>query len=160
MYTLCMHYKPLTASSFRPHGNFLSRVEGRLMITDITGPWNKELVEQWALASNPIAKNLGLHVGIAVIHGSMLCTPEALLVLRRAAGHAAGALGCIAHVIVADKTVEGRDFVESSFIRTYEGVLPLAFFYTLDEARAWSLARLEAHGAEVPITKQNTGPAD
>ena len=141
-----MRNRPLTTSSFRPHGKFLSRVEGRLIITEITGPWNKELVEQWALESNPIAKSLGAHVGISVIHGSMLCTPDALLVLGRAAEHAARSLDCVAHVIVADKTVEGRDFVESSFIRTYEGVLPLAIFYTLDEARAWSLARLAEQG--------------
>ena len=116
------------------------------MISEITGPWNKELVEQWALESNPVAKSLGTHIGIAFIHGSMLCTPDALLVLGRAADHAARALDCVAHVIVADKTVEGRDFVESSFIRTYNGVLPLAIFYTLDEARAWSLARLAELG--------------
>lgn len=138
--------RPLTPSSFRPHGKFLSRVEGRLIVTEITGPWNKELVEHWAMESHPLAKSLGAHVGIAVIHGSMLCTPDALMVLRRAAEHAAVALDCVAHVIVADKTVEGRDFIEPSFIRTYEGVLPLAIFYTLDDARAWSLARLAEQG--------------
>ena len=116
------------------------------MISDVTGPWNKELVEQWALASNPMAKRVGAHIGIAVIHESMLSTPDALLVLQRAAEHAARSLGCIAHVIVADKTVEGRDFVEPSFVRIYDGVLPLAIFYTLDEARAWSLARLAEQG--------------
>ncbi len=116
------------------------------MIADVTGPWNKELVEQWALASNPVARKLGPHVGIAVIHGSMLCTPDALLVLRRAAQHAAGALACMAHVIVAGKEVEGRDFVESSFIRAYEGVLPLAIFYDLDAARVWSLEMLAQNG--------------
>ncbi len=137
---------PVTPTTFRAHGKFFSRVEGRLMISEVTGPWNKELVEEWALGSNPVAKSLGMHIGIAVIHGSMLCTPEALLVLRRAAEHAAKALSCVAHVIVADKSVEGRDFVESSFIRTYRGVLPLAIFYTLDEAREWSLAQLAANG--------------
>ena len=116
------------------------------MITEITGPWNKELVEHWALNANPVARGMGAHVGIAVISGSMLCTPEALKVLRHAARHAATALSCVAHVIVAGREVEGRDFVESSFIRSYDGVLPLAIFYTLDEARAWALARLAEQG--------------
>lgn len=120
------------------------------MISEVTGPWNKELVEEWAYGSQPLALALskqGPHIGIAVISGSMLCTPEALKVLRQAARYAATELHCVAHVIVADKTVDGRDFVESNFMRAYEGVLELAFFYTLDEARAWSLARLQQAGA-------------
>ncbi len=141
-----MPSKPPTASPFRAHGTFLSRVEGRLIISDVTGPWNKELVEQWALEAGPVARQLGPHIGIAVIHGSMLCTPEALLVLRQAARHARASLACVAHAIVAAPSVEGRDFVEPNFIRAYDGVLPLAIFYTLDEARAWALARLAEQG--------------
>ena len=141
-----MQHKSPPTSPFRSHGNFLTRVDGRLIISDVTGPWNKELVEEWAIAAQPVAIGVGPHVGIAVIHGSMLCTPEALLVLRRCAGYAAHALACVAHAIVADKTVEGRDFVESSFFRAYEGVLPLAIFYTLEEARSWAEGLLEARG--------------
>lgn len=141
-----MRSKPPTVFPFRPHGVFLSRVEGRLMITDVTGPWNRELVEQWVLEAGPVARKLGPHVGIAVIHGSMLCTPDALPVLRRAARHAGASFACVAHVIVAAAAVEGRDFVEPNFIRAYDGVLPLAIFYTLDEARAWALARLAEQG--------------
>lgn len=142
--------KPPSPHVFRSHGHFATRVEGRLIISDVTGPWNKELVEEWAYGSQPVAQAMsehGPHIGIAVIKGSMLCTPDALKVLRQAAAHAAATLGCIAHVIVASKDVEGRDFVEPNFIRAYEGVLPLAIFYTLDEARAWSLAQLAAIGS-------------
>jgi hypothetical protein len=137
--------KPPPPITFRSHGHFTTRVEGPLIISEVTGPWNKELVEEWAHGSQPVARSLaahGPHVGIAVISGSMLCTPEALEVLRQAARHAADTLNCRAHVIVADASVEGRDFVESNFIRAYEGVLELAIFYTLAEARAWALARL------------------
>lgn len=137
--------KPPPPITFRAHGHFTTRVEGQLIISEVTGPWNKELVEEWAYGSQPVAQALaahGPHVGIAVISGSMLCTPDALKVLRQAARHAATTLNCRAHVIVADASVEGRDFVESNFERAYEGVMPLAIFYTLDEARAWALARL------------------
>lgn len=140
-----MPAKPPRPITFRSHGHFTTRVEGQLIISEVTGPWNKELVEEWARSAQPVAQSLaahGPHVGIAVITGSMLCTPDALKVLREAARYAAGTLDCRAHVIVAAATVEGRDFVEANFIRAYEGVLPLAIFYTLDEARAWSLARL------------------
>ncbi|MEJ7806541.1 MAG: hypothetical protein WKG03_11570 [Telluria sp.] len=128
---------------FRAHGEFLTRVDGRLIISDVTGPWNKELVEEWAVAAQPVAMGVGPHVGIAIIHGSMLCTPDALLVLRRSAAYAARSLQCVAHAIVAGKEVEGRDFVESSFFRAYAGVLPLAIFYTLDEARSWAFGLLD-----------------
>ena len=135
-----------TASAFRSHGEFLTRVDGRLLISDVTGPWNKELVEEWASASGPVARGVGPHVGIAIIHGSMLCTPEALEVLRNCAAYAARSLECVAHGIVAAKDVEGRDFVESSFFRAYEGVLPLAIFYTIEEARQWAYGLLDAQG--------------
>ena len=138
-----MLYKHLTTSAFPAHGDFLTRVDGRLIISDVTGPWNKELVEEWACAAHPVAKGVGPHVGIAIIHGSMLCTPDALLVLRRSAEYAARGLECVAHAIVAAREVEGRDFVESSFIKAYEGVLPLAIFYTLDEARQWAFGLLD-----------------
>ena len=144
VYTRPMLHKKRSRSLFRAHGQFSTRVDGRLIISDVTGPWNKELVEEWALASQPVALGVGRHVGIAVIHGSMLCTPEALQVLRRSAAYAARVLDCVAHVIVADKTVEGRDFVEPSFFKAYQDVLPLAMFYTLAEARAWSEALLDA----------------
>lgn len=140
--------KPPSPPVFRAHGHFTTRVEGQIIISDVTGPWNKELVEEWAYGSQPVAKRVsarGPHVGIAVISGSMLCTPEALAVLRQAARHAATTLRCVGHVIVADQSVEGRDFVEPTFMRAYEGVMPLAIFYTLDEARAWALARLAEH---------------
>lgn len=131
-------------SHFQAHGEYLTRVDGRLIISDVTGPWNKEFVEQWALAAGPVAKGVGPHVGIAVIHGSMLCTPDALLALRSSAEYGAHHLDCVAHAIVADKAVEGRNFVESSFYNAYQGVLPLSIFYTLDDARIWANALLDA----------------
>ncbi len=116
------------------------------MISQVIGPWNKEMIELWAREAQPVAKSLGPHVGIAVIHNSMLCPPDALVPLGRSAKYAAEMLECLAHAIVADKSVDGRDFVESNFIRTYAGVLPLGIFYTLDDAREWGLALLKEKG--------------
>jgi hypothetical protein len=135
------------SSSFRPHGRFATHVEGQLMISEITGPWNKELVEFWGQRSLAEAQRLsaiGPYVGIAVIRESMLCPPDAMESLRRIVRFSATRLHCIAHVIVADASVDGRDFLEPVFARIYEGVVGHAIFYTLDEARAWSLALLAA----------------
>jgi hypothetical protein len=137
-------------SLYRPHGRFATHIEGRLMVSEVTGPWNKELVEAWAQQCYPAAKELGAggpYVGIALIRNSMLCPADALEALARVVRYSAERLNCIAHVIVADATVDGRDFLEPVFARIYEGVVAHAIFYTLDEARAWSLALLREHGA-------------
>jgi len=137
-------------SAYRPHGRFATHVEGRLMVTEVTGPWNKELVEYWAQQRYPAAKALGEagpYVGIAVIHDSMLCPADALEALARVVRYSAARLHCIAHVIVADASVDGRNFLEPVFARIYQGVVDHAIFYTVDEARAWSLALLRQHGA-------------
>jgi hypothetical protein len=132
-------------AAFRPHGKFATHVDGRLMVSEITGPWNKELVEYWGLRCYPEAKRLseeGPYVGIAVIRESMLCPADALESLRRIVRYSATHLNCIAHVIVADAGVDGRDFLEPVFARIYEGVVAHAIFYTFEEACAWSLALL------------------
>jgi hypothetical protein len=135
-------------SAFRPHGRFATHVEGQLMVSEITGPWNKELVEYWGLRCFPEAQRLsanGPYVGIALIRESMLCPQDAMESLRRIVRYSATRLHCIAHVIVADASVDGRDFLEPVFARVYEGLVAHAIFYTLDEAKAWSLALLAAH---------------
>lgn len=137
-------------SAYRPHGRFATHVEGRLMVSEVTGPWNKELVEYWGQQCYPAAKALGEsgpYIGIAVIHNSMLCPADALEALARVVRYSATRLHCIAHVIVADASVDGRDFLEPVFARIYEGVVAHAIFYTVEEARAWSLALLRQHGA-------------
>ncbi len=141
-----MHPTPPRRHTFRAHGQTSSQADGRLILTDVTGPWNKELVDEWGRAAYALVKPMGPHVGIALIHGSMLCTPDALAEMRRSAKYAATSLQCVGHAIVADKTVDGRDLVDISFIRAYEGVLPLGIFYTLAEARAWALALLAEQG--------------
>lgn len=138
------------SSAFRPHGKFSTHVEGRLIVSEVTGPWNKELVEYWGLHCYQAARELsdsGPFVGIAVIRNSMLCPADALEALGRVVRHSATKLHCIAHVIVADASVDGRDFLEPVFARVYEGVVEHAIFYTFEEAREWSLALLRENGA-------------
>lgn len=136
---------------FRPHGEFTIQVDGPLLLTDITGPWNRELVEYWGKLCYAPARALsdaGPYVGIAIIHESMLCTPDALELLRQIVLYSATRLRCIAHVIVAAPSVEGRDFLESTFARIYDGVVEHRIFYTVEEARAWSLALLAARAGQ------------
>lgn len=139
----------MTGPHFRTHGDFQWYVEGRLVITDVTGPWNKELVEAWAIALQPAVAELartGPNVGIARIHRSMLCPPDAMAALRRTISYAVKHLGCLANVIVAGPEVEGRGFVEPVFVQVYKDVSPYMIFEELDEAKAWSNALLRSKG--------------
>jgi hypothetical protein len=129
------------SGKFRVHGNFNCYIDGQVLVTEVTGPWNKELVEAWAEFTYPIAlaaSSRGAYVGIAQIHRSMLCPPDALEALRQKVRYASKHLNCICNVVVAGHEVEGRDFVEPNFVQIYENVVPYRFFYELDEALAWS----------------------
>lgn len=130
---------------FVPHGQFDAYVDGRLVISRVTGPWNKELVDAWALALHPLAKAVcadGPHVGIAIIQESMLCSPDALEVLRRVVLYSVQHLDNIAHVIVADASVEGRTLLAPTFASIYAGVVSHRLFETLPEAKEWANALL------------------
>jgi hypothetical protein len=138
----------MTSPHFSIHGDFSWYVEGRLVITDVTGPWNKELVELWSKSLYPLALELshtGPHVGIAQLHRSMLCPPDAMTALRRSVVHSVK-LGCLCQVIVVGPGVEGRNFVEPVFTQVYQGLSPYRIFEQLAEAKAWSNALLHEKG--------------
>jgi hypothetical protein len=62
-------------SPSRQHGEFACHVDGRLIVSDVVGPWNLELVQAWAAELHRHASLMtpGPHVGIAIVHGSILC---------------------------------------------------------------------------------------
>lgn len=141
--------KIITPSPFQMHGHFHTHVDGRLVVSNVTGPWNKELVESWARQCYPAVKTLsasGPYVGIAVIHESMLCPPDAMRTLRAVVASSAAELGCIGHLVVADSKVEGRSLVKGNFIEVYEGLVDYGFFDTFEAARAHGLQLLRAAG--------------
>jgi hypothetical protein len=130
---------------FRQHGKHHSYVEGRLIITEVTGPWNKELVDNWAKSVYPMAKQLSLdgpHIGIAIVEKSLMCPPDAYEALRQTVIFAATKLQCIGQIIVADKTVEGRNVLQTTFGHLYDGYTAHKFCYDLDEAKAYALELL------------------
>lgn len=120
------------------------------MITEVTGPWNRELIDTWAAHCLAPARELaagGPYVGIAVVRESMLCPPDAIEALRKVAQYAAARLQCRGFVVVAGPEVEGRDFLAPTFARIYAGVVAHQIFDALEPAMAWSLALLAAPDA-------------
>jgi hypothetical protein len=128
-------------STFRVHGKFSIRVDGQIIISDVTGPWNKELVEAWGVQVYPTAKSLaavGPNAGIAIVHESMLCPPEALASLKLLVQYSATKLNCVSHCIVANRKTAGRDLLEATYARIYEGIIAYQLFEHVDDAMAWS----------------------
>ncbi len=125
---------------FVPHGRFVAYVDDRLVISEVTGPWNRELIDAWAQALHPLAKAAcadGPHVGIAVIHGSLLCPPDALEGLRKVVAYSVRHLDNIGHAIVADSGVEGRGLLAQTFAKIYDGLVPYRLFDDLPAAKQW-----------------------
>ncbi|PWF54940.1 hypothetical protein [Massilia glaciei] len=134
---------------FQAHGEFKTHVDGHLIVSEVAGPWNKELVEDWAAdAFNQLkaAPPAGALVGITIIRGSILCTPEALDALARAVRYGANHLDCIGNCIVAADDVEARSLLEPIYARLYIGVTPYRFFRDFDTARQWAFALLAEKG--------------
>lgn len=138
------------APRFRAHGEFSTRVEGRLVISEVTGPWNIELVRacmaELHAKALPLAAT-GPHVGVGIVHGSILCPPDAFALLASAIGYAARRLNCIGNCIVAGPEVEGRALMQAQYAHIYAGLTPYCRFDELGSARLWALELLAAHGA-------------
>lgn len=140
---VCTTLTPMT-SPFRPHGEFKTHVDGRLIVSDVVGPWNREMVEAWAAELHQRAKLMppGPHVGIAIVHESILCPPDAFELMGKVIKYAARNLGSLGTIIVADSTVEGRDFMEPSFAKMYRDITPHRFFSDYASAKDWALELL------------------
>lgn len=135
--------------SFRAHGQFDIFVDGRIVITEVEGPWNRELVFSWASRMlelcGPLAAT-GPYVAIAVVRGSILCPPDALDSLRTAVAYGAARLNCIGNVIVADAAVEGRTLMRETYETLFEDSTPHRYCDDLGEAKAWAVQLLSAKG--------------
>jgi len=136
--------------NFIPHGEYKLRLEGRVLISELVGPWNLELVNNWMKAAHPIVKTLastGPHVHMTIVTGSLLCPPEALDRLAEVIVYTTAHMRCVGNPVVAAADVEGRALFELMYARIYEGSPPRGLFLDYESAMTWSLALLGDHGA-------------
>jgi hypothetical protein len=125
---------------FKPHGKADFRVEGQLILIELEGPWNAELVEQIhervvELKATLIANGKwGL---LIIISNSLLCPLETIDTIKRTVLEDAEQNGHAAVGLVAARSVEGRGLLEAWYCKLYDGICPVAFFETLDEAKRW-----------------------
>jgi hypothetical protein len=122
---------------FRPHGKFETWIEGQFLLTEVTGPWNVELVDYWSHQALALARQFSKerpYVSITVVHESILCPPEALEKIALATQYANDHLTCLGHCVVAGSDVDGRDLVR--FL--YEKIRLEHIFEDLEEAKSWA----------------------
>ncbi|MBC3882133.1 hypothetical protein H8K35_12130 [Undibacterium sp. LX40W] len=121
---------------FRPHGKFKVWIENQFLLTEVTGPWNRELVDYWAQHALPLAKSFSSslpYVAITTVHESILCPPDALERIAQVVQYALKNLPCLGHAIVANDTVSGRDIVRFS----YEKIQIEHIFENIEQAKTW-----------------------
>ncbi len=134
---------------FEPHGEYKLRLEGRVLVSELVGPWNLELVDNWMKAAHPMVKELaatGPHVHMTIVTGSLLCTPEALDRLAAVIVYTTARMQCVGNPVVAAANVEGRALFEPMYARIYDGSPPRGLFFDYASAKAWSLKLLAEKG--------------
>ena len=132
-------------SEFSEHGAFTLSVDGRLLVVEVEGPWNLELIHSYGEETRPVAEEMartGPWVLISIARHSALFTPEAIDALRQTALTHVRRLGRIATAYVVDPTVEGYRLVDGIFESVYRDVCAVAVFETRAEAEAWAHEKL------------------
>jgi hypothetical protein len=135
---------------FKPHGSFGLHRDGQLIVVEATGPWNIELIQQYARDVLPVIKEIsadGPWGSIVIVKGSILFTTEAAAALREAGFRNAKSSGRVAVSYVVTADVEGAVFAPTIIKHIYEGLNPWSIFADLGDAMVWMRAQLAAHRA-------------
>ena len=132
-------------SEFAAHGECTVSIEDRLLLTRVSGPWNRELVELWAADALQGARQLsvqGRWAMLVIVSQSMLSTADAVVALGKSIRQLLAQSHPIASVYVAVPGTEGRGMVNAGLERMHHGMTPVRFFDSETEARAWLAEQL------------------
>ena len=138
------------STAFCQHGVFSNRTQGQLLISQVVGPWNLELVQAWSkdcYIHGLALSQRGPWVFIGIVVGSMVCPPEAFAEMKRGARYGVKHLHCCAHFLVAGPDVEGRYLMEGAYTSLYQDLGTYQLLDTLEEAEHAAQQHLnEANG--------------
>lgn len=133
---------------FRAHGTTRHEVLGSVIHAVVVGPWNVELIQEYAAQLAPtveVLRQRGPWAMIVEIQGACLCPLEAVDAIRQGVlRHAAAGRICTAYVIAPD--VEGVGVTDPIWHAIYADVMPFEIFETLDAALPWVQAHLDRAG--------------
>ena len=134
------------APLFPSHGKYSLHRDGQVLVTEVVGPWNLELVQEWARSAIPFSIEMqeeGPWAGIAIMSESMLATPDAMAALRKVVAASVEQFNCIAHIVVAAPGVAGKGVVEGAFQKVYEGLCLSGFFDDYSSAKDWAIQQID-----------------
>ena len=135
---------------FKAHGFFNLHRDGQVIVIEATGPWNLELIRQYAHDVLPVTREIaegGPWGAIVVVRNSVLFTTEAAEALREAGFRTARTAGRIAVAYVIAPDIEGALLAPDILRRIYEGLNAWAIFTELPAAMDWMQGQIAAHNA-------------
>lgn len=131
--------------TFRTHGSVAVTEEGQILISQIVGPWNAELIGEYqkAMAAHvPALAARGPWGLIIEISGAALCPPDAIERIRIGAHeHARNwQRACTCYVIGPE--VEGYRITDRIWRDIYAGVMPFEIVESSEAALRWTRQQL------------------
>ncbi|MBD8525108.1 hypothetical protein [Pseudomarimonas arenosa] len=137
---------------FAPHGSSIFEFDNQVLLLRSRGPFNAEHVRAVMAAYESAAERMrqgGPWATINVIFESMLLTADGIEAMGESAQRSRE-LGRCAAAYVVPQEVEGRSMIISALQKVCAGVLPIAFFTELDDARSWCAQQIAGAQASQP----------
>lgn len=123
------------------------QVEGPLLVTDLTGPFNLDCYELWVRRALPALNEMARHgptASLVRFAGSALTQPELLPRMKQATQTAVDTLNLTAIAFVVPPTIEAAFLARQVYMPLHEGLIDFRVFDTEAPARAWLAERLAA----------------
>jgi hypothetical protein len=125
--------------TFSPHGTFRIRLEGQILVQEVSGPWNLEMVKVWAASLLPYAHQLESQGPWAA-----LTSPDALQRMRQVVASSTQNFREVACAAAAGPEVEGYSLAPRIWAPVYDGLTPFQFFADPQVAKDWLQTHIDA----------------
>ena len=125
---------------FSAHGTVDFTRQGQILIAEVQGPWNAELIAQYREKIAPFVQELSVNGAwglIVEIHNEASCPPDALEGIRLGVIDQAKNWRrvCTAYVIAPD--VRGYRLMDRIWRGIYRDIIPCEIFEQREDAMAW-----------------------
>jgi len=132
---------------FEPHGDTQFLIEEQMLLVELRGPWNAELIDAYARQSRPLMAGLsaaGRWGVIAITQTSTMFTDDGAQRLRDLLQKPSSAINRAATAFVIAPEVEGYRLCDPLLHEIYDPIAPFEIFESLPPAKAWVRALIAA----------------
>lgn len=132
---------------FRPHGHSEAYVDGSVLIVTVSGSWNMEMHAANTKLTQPLVEQLeaqGPWGTVVVVTDTLVSSIDVFEAGRRAVAESNALSGLVALAWAISPTVEGYGLMLPRYRQLYEGLLPSAILPTVEAAREWVEAAVQA----------------